>query len=336
MSTIVQALIRRATRKDNEPLNILTFPTHERYQTNIAETGHNFYMWQGKGIKPWRLDYSPIPKGHVLLNPEKGSDQIPNYVDIDLVLSQNKFGQFQIAEQISKQLQCPLVSLEHTLPMESWPKAQLIEMRYMQGHANLFISEYSRAKWGWKENEADVVHHGVNTELFSPCPKTEREARVLSVVNDWMQRDWCCGFRLWQQITGHPESKMPLRVLGDTPGLSIAAESAEHLIQEYRRSRIFLNTSLISPVPTSLLEAMACGCAVVTTATCMIPEIIKNGKNGYISNDPNQLREYVNKLLSDESLATELGIAARETVINNFSLNNFVNRWNEVFYNVQN
>ena len=126
MPTIVQSLTRRATRKDDDPFNILTFPTHERYQTNIAETGHNFYMWQGKGIKPWRLDYSPIPKGHVLLNPEKENDQIPDYVDIDLVLSQNKFGQFQIAEQISKQLQCPLISLEHTLPMESWPKAQLM------------------------------------------------------------------------------------------------------------------------------------------------------------------------------------------------------------------
>jgi glycosyltransferase involved in cell wall biosynthesis len=63
----------------------------------------------------------------------------------------------------------------------------------------------------------------------------------------------------------------------------------------------------------------------------MIPEIIKNGENGYISNDPAQLRQYVNKLLSDEKLATELGMAARETVINNFSLDSFVNKWNEVF-----
>ena len=119
MPTIVQSITRRATRKDDEPLNILTFPTHERYQTNIAETGHNFYMWRGGGIKPWRLDYSPIPKGHVLLNPEKENNQIPDYIDIDLVLSQNKFGQFQIAKQIAKQLECPLISLEHTLPMES-------------------------------------------------------------------------------------------------------------------------------------------------------------------------------------------------------------------------
>ena len=331
MATILQAVIRRATRKDDEPLNILTFPTHERYQTNIAETGHNFYLWQGKGINPWKSEYSPVPKGHTLLNPTRGDAQIPDYVDIDLVLSQNKFGQFQIAEQIAKQLKCPLVSLEHTLPMESWSNSQLVQMRYMRGDINLFISEYSRNKWGWNENEASVVHHGVDTELFSPSNNTQRDAKVLSVVNDWINRDWCCGFKLWREITNYPEGNMPLRVLGDTPGLSAPAESTEHLIEEYRHSRIFLNTSLISPVPTCLLEAMSCGCAVVTTSTCMIPEIIKNGENGYISDDPTKLREYIQRLLSDEKLATELGMAARETVTNNFSLDSFVNKWNEVF-----
>tara|TARA_R110002020_G_scaffold248502_1_gene462525 strand:+ start:65 stop:271 length:207 start_codon:yes stop_codon:yes gene_type:complete len=63
----------------------------------------------------------------------------------------------------------------------------------------------------------------------------------------------------------------------------------------------------------------------------MIPEIIKNGENGYISDDPTKLREYIQRLLSDEKLATELGMAARETVTNNFSLDSFVNKWNEVF-----
>ena len=82
MPTIMESLIRRAVRKDDEPLNILTFPTHERYQTNIAETGHNFYMWQGKGIKPWKLEYSPIPKGHVLLDAEKEDSQIHVAFDV--------------------------------------------------------------------------------------------------------------------------------------------------------------------------------------------------------------------------------------------------------------
>lgn len=327
----VKTILRNSSRKAEEPLNILSFPTHERYQQNLSKTGHKFYLWQQNGIKPWVSSYAGVPEGTVLLNPDKGSNQIPEYVDIDLVLSQNKFGQFEIAAQVAEQLQVPLVSLEHTLPMESWPITHLENLYHLQGDVNIFISAYSRERWGWPKEQAGVIHHGVDTELFCPDEKQPREARVLSVVNDWVNRDWCCGYKLWEQITGFPNTQLPIHVLGDTPGLSAAAESTQDLIQEYRKSRIFLNTSLISPVPTCLLEAMSCGCAVVTTATCMIPEIVKNGENGFISNNPEELRGYVDKLLKDEKLAKEIGDNARKTIEDNFGLDDFVQSWKMLF-----
>lgn len=326
-----RAIIRDSLRNSKEKLNILTFPTHERYQTNLAKTGHNFYLWQSEGIKPWVEDYAKVPENTTLLNPSKGVNQIPNYLDIDIVLSQNKFGQFGIANQISSQIYAPLISLEHTLPMESWPESHLRELHQMRGIRNVFISKYSLGKWGWSDKECEIIHHGVDTELFSPDQSVVREPRVLSVVNDWVNRDWCCGYNLWQQITGYPQSELPIHVVGDTPGLSSSAPSIEALVEQYRKSRIFLNTSLISPVPTSLLEAMSCGCAIVTTSTCMIPEIIENGKNGYISNNPQELRSYVDKLLGDESLAKEMGDNARKTIESNFSLDIFVERWKALF-----
>lgn len=336
MPTLVQTILRNATRRVDEPLNILSFPTHERYQSNLSKTGHNFYLWQGEGIKPWRDEYCAVPRGTVLLNPNKKSNQIPENVDIDIVLSQNKFGQFEISKQIAGQLGLPLVSIEHTLPMESWGVNELNQLYNMRGDVNVFISEYSRGRWGWSEGEALVLHHGIDSQEFSPSPEYEKEPRVLSVVNDWVNRDWCCGFNLWKEVTGFPESSLPIFVLGDTPGLSQPASSTEELINEYRKSLIFLNTSLISPVPTSLLEAMSCGCAIVSTATCMIPEIIENGKNGYISNDPKQLRSFVEKLLNDKELALEIGNNARQTVIDKFSIDSFVGNWNQIFYGVLN
>lgn len=325
----MQTLLHKAKKQDNEPLNILSWPTHERYQSNLAKTGHNFYLWQGMGIKPWKEEYAPVPENHILLNPSKLDRQIPPYVDIDLVLSQNKFGQYQIAVEVAKQLDCPMISLEHTLPMREWTKAQLVQMRYMKGKINLFISEYSRGMWGWSEREAEIIHHGIDTELFKPgLPK---EPRVLSVVNDWVNRDWCCGFSIWQAMTGYPNSTLPLQVIGDTPGLSKPAESIEHLVSEYSRSLIFVNTSTVSPIPTSLLEAMSCECAVVTTNNCMIPEIITHGENGLMTNDPREMRECVDFLLTHPEEAARLGKNARETVVTRFSLDAFVNGWNDIF-----
>ena len=240
-----------------------------------------------------------------------------------LVMSQNKFGQFQFAKTISEVLHLPLLSLEHTLPMPEWDLQIRQDLKQMRGDINVFISEYSIGQWDWEQKEDTfVVHHGVNTDLFKP-KDLSRENRILSVVNDWINRDWCCGFYSWQRITDN----LPVRVVGDTPGLSEPAPTIEKLVEEYYTSRIFLNTSTISPVPTSLLEAMSCGCAVVSTATCMIPEIIENGVNGFISNDEKELRENLVMLLNDPDLASEIGNRARETVLNDFSESKFIETW---------
>jgi len=332
MSKTVRTILRNATRDSEGPLNILSFPTHERYQYNLANTGHNFYLWQSEGIKPWREEYAKVPKGTVLLNPNRMEDQIPDYLDIDIVLSQNKFGQFQIAKKIAEEYSVPLLSIEHTLPMETWSNNQIQSIREMRGDVDIFISDYSRSAWGWQEDSAFVLHHGVDTNMFSPPKEYKRENTVLSVVNDWINRDWCCGYGLWEKVTGFPESDLNLKIIGDTAGLSEPAPSTECLIEEYKRSRIFLNTSLISPIPTSLLEAMSCGCAVVSTATCMIPEIIEHGKNGYISNDPHELKQYVDMLTNKEEVAMEIGENARKTILEKFGLDSFTNQWNEIFY----
>ena len=325
-------IIRAATRKPTEKLNILTFPTHERYESMLSKTGHNFYAYRAEGIKDWNETYARLPDNYHLLDPELDINQIPEYIDFDLVLSQNKFGQFQKAAELASVLHLPLVSLEHTLPMPQWGEDTLDQLRNMRGHVNLFISQYSIDAWGWKdEKDTKVITHGIDTDLF--CPKEEKRSdEILSVVNDWINRDWCCGFSIWQRtING-----LPHKVVGDTPGLSKPAISTEKLVSDYQNSRIFLNTSTISPVPTALMEAMSCGCAVVSTETCMIPEVIENGVNGFITNDENKMKQYLVDLLNDEDMAKEIGDNARKTIVNRYSAEKFVDKWQHILYTASN
>jgi glycosyltransferase involved in cell wall biosynthesis len=329
MATPVGSITRAATRRPDEPLNILTFPTHEAYESGLAKTGHNFYAVRAQGIKDWNRAYRPLPPNYVLLNPSRGDKQLPPDVDFDLVLSQNKFGQYQLAHQLSRRLHLPLVSLEHTLPVPAWSPAQRQALKEMRGHLNLFISEYSIGQWGWDAADPSVrvIKHGIETDTFSPNDMLcDRKPHLLSVVNDWVNRDWCCGFNLWREAT----KDLPVHVVGATPGLSEPAKSVADLVMKYRSSLVFLNTSLISPVPTALLEAMACGCAVVSTAGCMIPEVIEHGVNGFMSNDPKELASYCQLLLKNPDLAKAMGAAARETIIERFSLGRFVKDWDAI------
>jgi hypothetical protein len=318
----IGSITRRATRKDNEKLNILSCSTHERWQSSLKNVNANFYMFWQQGIKRWNDNYAPLPHNHILLP----DNQLPLSIDFDVVVSQNKFGQFQVLNNIANKYNLPLISIEHTLPVNEWSPAKLEELRLMQGKYNVFISEYSRDKWGYKAEDSIVIHHGVDSETFTPSEMVVKRNHVFSAVNDWINRDYFCGFKLWQEVT----KGLPVFVVGDTPGLSKPTNSVAELVYRYRECSVFLNTSLISPIPTVLLEAMSCGCACVSTSNCMIPEIIEHGVNGFLSNDPAELNKYCQILLKDVELCKKLGNAARKTIVKRFSIKEFSDKWEQL------
>ena len=72
----------------------------------------------------------------------------------------------------------------------------------------------------------------------------------------------------------------------------------------------------------SLLEAMACGCAVVGSATAPVKEVLRDGHNGLLVDffSPGDLASAVAELLVQRERARTLGEAARATVLRDYSL----------------
>ena len=318
-------LVKRDISKsfgEPEKYNILTFAAHERYQSQLAKTGHNFYLFQSDGVKNWNNDYAPLPDNHYILPRET----LYKGLSFDMILSHSKFGQFQMSELINKNLGLPIISLEHTVPTPNLKQEWLDEIKNMTGDIDVFISEYSKGVWNLNTDEYEIVHHSVDTETFKPR-SIEKKPYVLSVVNDFVNRDYCCNYSGWVRIT----EGLDTRLVGDNGDIGSPASSVDDLVNEYNSAQVFLNTSTFSPIPSVVLEAMACGSAVVSTATCMIPEIIEHGVNGMISNDESELRSYIEQLLSDKDLREKIGKAARETILNKFTEESFLNNWNKIF-----
>lgn len=69
-----------------------------------------------------------------------------------------------------------------------------------------------------------------------------------------------------------------------------------------------------------IIETMILGLPVVTTDICGNPEIIRNGKNGFLLkyNDIKSFKEIIKELFSDENLCHKIGEAAKGS-ISNFS-----------------
>ena len=318
-------LVKRDISKsfgEPEKYNILTFAAHERYQSQLAKTGHNFYLFQSDGVKNWNNDYAPLPDNHYILPRET----LYKGLSFDMILSHSKFGQFQMSELINKNLGLPIISLEHTVPTPNLKQEWLDEIKNMTGDIDVFISEYSKGVWDLNTDEYEIVHHSVDTETFKPR-SIEKKPYVLSVVNDFVNRDYCCNYSGWVRIT----EGLDTRLVGDNGDIGSPASSVDDLVNEYNSAQVFLNTSTFSPIPSVVLEAMACGSAVVSTATCMIPEIIEHGVNGMISNNESELRSYIEQLLSDKDLREKIGKAARETILNKFTEESFLNNWNKIF-----
>ena len=318
-------LVKRDMSKsfgEPEKYNILTFAAHERYQSQLAKTGHNFYLFQSDGVKNWNNDYAPLPDNHYILPRET----LYKGLSFDMILSHSKFGQFQMSELINKNLGLPIISLEHTVPTPNLKQEWLDEIKNMTGDIDVFISEYSKGVWDLNTDEYEIVHHSVDTETFKPR-SIEKKPYVLSVVNDFVNRDYCCNYSGWVRIT----EGLDTRLVGDNGDIGSPASSVDDLVNEYNSAQVFLNTSTFSPIPSVVLEAMACGSAVVSTATCMIPEIIEHGVNGMISNDESELRSYIEQLLSDKDLREKIGKAARETILKKFTEESFLNNWNKIF-----
>jgi len=318
-------IIDRANQTKDK-YNILTFVTHERFEADLCKTGHNFYAFSYENCGKWKKEYSKLPDNYYIL-PE---NTIFSGLDFDMIFACSKFGHLQIGSQLKEQLHIPLVSFECTVPTPNMPPEQIHAMKQMKGDYNLFVTEYQQKVWEGDAN-SQVIPHGIDTDIFClPEEGQERNNQVLSVVNNFVQRDYCCNYTGWKKIT----EGLPTRLVGDTPGISKPAGSVDELVKEYQTSSIFLNTSTFSPIPTSLMEAMACGCAPVTTSTCGIPEFIEHGKNGFISNSEAELREYTQKLLDDSELAKEIGLNARSTIQKVFSMENFLTNWNKFFKHV--
>lgn len=89
----------------------------------------------------------------------------------------------------------------------------------------------------------------------------------------------------------------------------------------YMAADIFLTPSLWENCPYSCLEAMAAGCAVVSSDQGGMPELIRHGENGLLarSGDAASYVAALHQLLDDPAMRVRLGTAARRTVEESFT-----------------
>jgi len=117
------------------------------------------------------------------------------------------------------------------------------------------------------------------------------------------------------------------QALGDCVTLAGERGQAE-LIPIFQRADIFALAPFVTDdgdrdgIPNVLVEAMACGLPVVSTAVAGIPELMRHGENGLMvaPRDVGGLADALTMLLGDQSCRERMGANARATVVAQFDL----------------
>jgi len=202
VKTVCRQICKKQAKKNN--YNILTYATHEGYQSLLDKTGNNFYLIERPEGKKWESKYRELPPSHHEIN------QWHDDLDIDFILSQERFGQLQFSLDLSLNSRLPIVHIDHTEPQDDiWNEFQRKQLRSLKADINVSITEYNKQSWG--ESEAIVIPHGIDTKKFDGWSNHKKEKKyILYVVNFLEGRDYFCGHTQWLYIKdkiqkNHPE-----------------------------------------------------------------------------------------------------------------------------------
>jgi colanic acid/amylovoran biosynthesis glycosyltransferase len=108
----------------------------------------------------------------------------------------------------------------------------------------------------------------------------------------------------------------------------------EEVLDRMGRSHIFLAPSVTGPdgdqegIPVVLMEAMALGLPVVSTHHSGIPELVKDGKTGFLvsERDPEGLAEKLLVLLQDPYAMRQMGLEGRLHIEGNYDIDGLNDR----------
>jgi hypothetical protein len=170
------------------------------------------------------------------------------------------------------------------------------------------------------------------------------DKKVITIGQSMKKRDKHCNFTAFYAAT----QGFPCKLYGPdnegTGALHGGVLSYTNLKRELRTSRVYFYTGTHPASYTlNFMEAWMTGIPVVAIgpklgnatwlnqSTYEIPMLIKNGVNGFWSDDINELHGYIQQLMDDDELAARIGAAGRASAIEHFSKNRIMAEWGQFF-----
>jgi glycosyltransferase involved in cell wall biosynthesis len=177
------------------------------------------------------------------------------------------------------------------------------------------------ADYGVPEWKISVIHPGVDVKLFHPIERYVHTGavRILFVGGDFERKGGADLLEAMRQVAPLAELDVVTGSHVDPPpGLvcrvhrGLSPQSPE-LVALYREADIFALPSQGDCFPQAVAEGLASGLPIVASRTGAIPEMVRNGVNGWLvpAGDPRELGRALESLVGSSSLRRQMGLASR-------------------------
>jgi glycosyltransferase involved in cell wall biosynthesis len=190
-------------------------------------------------------------------------------------------------------------------------------------------SHQAQREWGFRRSS--VIWHGFDPADFPPAT---HERGILSPLGPLvLSRPHYRGFFLYRSVfAGHEDELRPETLVVPEPHpryepAAYAVAKYRRYVDELRKYSVYFNPTLRSPMPRARAEPMMCGVVTVNADNHDVSMFIDNGIDGFYSNDPDQLREYLRYLVRHPAAVRSMGRAARDKAIEVFHIARYLADW---------
>ncbi|WP_159600149.1 glycosyltransferase family 4 protein [Agromyces humi] len=226
-----------------------------------------------------------------------------------------------------------LASVNHGIPVnfvqefETWfypdqPDGRAaVAASYRREHVTLTTASYQRSELDELGVSARLIPVGYEPGTFHPEPGMERRAdQVLAIGRSFFQKNLAMTLRAWERLRNDSDARMTL--FGSEPDIAVGID-VEYVVRPtdvevrklYSSATCFVQTSIHEGFSLPLLEAMACGCPVITTDAHGNRDFCIDEVNCLIvdQDDSDGLARAISRLLGDEELRRKFSESGLET-----------------------
>lgn len=269
-----------------------------------------------------------------------------------------------------KSLSIPKIALCHGAPPykgeSTFPDLNTIDEEIQKPIAELLgdirvVCNSYEAQKQWQFRRSKVIWHGFNPEEY---PAASYKDGIVYVAAEISRRPWCYGYDIFKEsVNGFPYHLLGKDVANEFKTVSVPLYNAtrvvnkiaktifknnparvrrilnpwaERVFKNYvnviREHSVYLNTTIRSPMPRARAEAMLAGLTVVSLPRHDVEMFIKNGENGFIGENADEIRSQLKYLFEHPGEIEKIGKRGQETARKEFHIHRYLSEWGKLIF----